>query len=58
MYVKGISTRKVDDVLKKVSRLRISNTQVSRVAKLLDEETGQWNTRPLAEITDSTLHSE
>jgi transposase-like protein len=41
MYVKGISTRKVDDVLKKVSRLRISNTQVSRVAKLLDEETGQ-----------------
>ena len=50
MYVKGISTRKVTDVLEKLCGLQISSTQVSRVAKVLDEEVEQWNTRKLGEI--------
>lgn len=50
MYVKGISTRKVNDVLEKLCGLEISSTQVSRVAKLLDDEIEQWNSRPLGEI--------
>jgi putative transposase len=49
MYVKGISTRKVNDVLEKLCGLQISSTQVSRVAALLDEELTQWNSRPLGE---------
>ena len=35
MYVKGISTRRVTDVLEKMCGLDISSTQVSRVAKIL-----------------------
>jgi putative transposase len=50
MYVKGISTRRVNDVLEKLCGLEISSTQVSRVAKLLDEEIQKWNSRPLGEI--------
>jgi transposase-like protein len=50
MYVKGISTRKVNAVLEKLCGCQISSTQVSRVAKLLDEEVIQWNTRPLGQI--------
>lgn len=50
MYVKGISTRRVNDVLEKLCGLQISSTQVSRVARLLDEEILKWNSRPLGRI--------
>ena len=50
MYVKGISTRKVNDVLEKLCELQISSSQVSRVAGLLDEEISRWNSRPLGEV--------
>ena len=50
MYVKGISTRKVNDVLEKLCGLQISSSQVSRVAGLLDEEVCQWNSRALAQV--------
>jgi len=49
MYVKGISTRRVTDVLEKMCGLSVSSTQVSRVASLLDEELEKWRNRPLAE---------
>ncbi len=49
MYVKGISTRRVTDVLEKMCGLSISSTQVSRVAALLDEELEKWRNRPLGE---------
>ena len=49
MYVKGISTRRVTDVLEKMCGLDISSTQVSRVAKLLDEQLGKWRSRLLGE---------
>ena len=49
MYVKGISTRRVTDVLEKMCGLNISSTQVSRVAKLLDEQLEKWRNRLLGE---------
>ena len=49
MYVKGISTSRVTDVLEKMCGLDISSTQVSRVAKLLDEQLGKWRSRLLGE---------
>jgi len=49
MYVKGISTRRVTSVLEKMCGLDVSSTQVSRAAKILDEELGSWRNRPLNE---------
>jgi len=49
MYVKGISTRRVTDVLEKMCGLQISSTQVSRVAAILDEQLEKWRSRPLGE---------
>jgi transposase-like protein len=49
MYVKGISTRRVTDVLEKMCGLEISSTQVSQVAKLLDEQLEKWRSRLLGE---------
>jgi len=49
MYVQGVSTRRVTDVLEKMCGLSISSTQVSRVAQMLDEELEKWRNRPLGE---------
>ena len=49
MYVKGISTRRVTKVLEKMCGLEISSTQVSRAAKMLDEELNSWRNRELGE---------
>jgi putative transposase len=49
MYVKGISTRRVTDVLEKMCGLDISSTQVSRVARILDEQLNRWRNRLLGE---------
>jgi len=50
MYVQGVSTRKVTEVMKVLCGLEVSSTEVSRAATLLDEELTQWRTRPLGEI--------
>jgi len=42
MYVQGVSTRRVTDVLEKMCGLSVSSTQVSRVAQILDEELEKW----------------
>lgn len=47
MYVQGVSTRKVESILQELCGLQISSTEVSRAAKLLDEELTAWKTRPL-----------
>lgn len=47
MYVKGISTRKVTDVLQHMCGLEVSSTQVSRAAAELDIVLKQWRERPL-----------
>jgi transposase-like protein len=47
MYIKGVSTRRVTDVLEKMCGLDISSSQVSRAAKMMDEELDKWRNRPL-----------
>jgi putative transposase len=50
MYVKGVSTRDVADILDKFGIDGISSSQVSRASKLLDHELEQWRNRPLGEM--------
>ena len=47
MYVKGVSTRAVEKVLKEFGIEGLSSTQVSRAAKLLDDDLEAWRRRPL-----------
>jgi putative transposase len=47
MYVQGVSTRKITEITQQLCGLEVSSSQVSRVAKLLDEELEAWRTRPL-----------
>jgi transposase-like protein len=47
MYVKGVSTRAVEKVLAEFGIEGLSSTQVSRAAKLLDDDLEAWRQRPL-----------
>ncbi len=46
-YVKGVSTRRVDGLVKTLGIESISKSQVSEMAKSLDEEVAAFRTRPL-----------
>lgn len=50
MYIKGVSTREVEAVMKEFGIESLSSSQVSRATKLLDEELNAWRSRPLGEI--------
>ena len=47
MYVQGVSTRKVKNILEKMCGLEVSSAQVSDAAKTLDEEIRLFKERPL-----------
>ena len=47
MYVQGVSTRKVKKITEELCGLEISKSQVSSLAKGLDEEVQKWRTSPL-----------
>lgn len=47
MYVQGVSTRKVKNVVEELCGLEVSSTQVSRAAAELDELLEAWRTREL-----------
>ena len=49
MYLKGVSTRDVEDVLAVMGVEGMSATQVSNATKGLDEELERWRSRSLAE---------
>jgi len=49
MYVQGVSTRNVAAITEKLCGTRVSAMQVSRAAKMLDEELEVWRSRPLGE---------
>src|SRR5213592_320756 len=46
-YVKGVSTRRVDGLIKALGIEGISKSQVSELAKSLDEDVAAFRTRPL-----------
>ncbi len=50
MYVQGVSTRKVTEVMQQLCGLEVSSTQVSRATQSLDEELKAWRQRPIGEI--------
>lgn len=50
MYVKGVSTRDAEAVLAEFGIETLSSMQVSRAAKLLDEELAAWRNRALGEV--------
>ncbi len=50
MYVQGVSTRKVTAITQELCGLDVSSSQVSRCAKLLDEELQSWRSRPLGKL--------
>jgi putative transposase len=50
MYIKGVSTREAEAVMREFGIESLSSSQVSRAAKLLDDELEAWRTRPLGEI--------
>lgn len=47
MYIKGVSTRQAEDVMREFGIESLSSTQVSRATKLLDDELAAWRNRPL-----------
>jgi transposase-like protein len=49
MYVPGVSTRKVTQVMEQLCGLRVTSTEVSRAAALLDAQLVAWRERPLGE---------
>ena len=54
MYIKGVSTREVEAVMREFGIESLSSSQVSRAAKLLDEELAAWRDRPLGEVRTSS----
>jgi transposase-like protein len=55
MYVQGVSTRKVTEVMEQLCGLEVSSAQVSRATALLDGELAAWRERPLPRCTDLVL---
>jgi transposase-like protein len=49
MYIKGVSTREVEVVMREFGIESISSSQVSRAAALLDDELEAWRNRELGE---------
>lgn len=47
MYVQGVSTRNVNKIIEELCGFEVSSQEVSRAAKLLDDEITQWKQRPL-----------
>lgn len=50
MYVQGVSTRKVAEVTQQLCGLDVSSSQVSRAAKILDEELVKWRNRAIGRM--------
>ena len=60
MYIKGVSTRKVQSVFAELCDVDITADQVSRAMRELDEELENWRSRPIGEVkvlfVDATYH--
>lgn len=50
MYIKGVSTRQAEDVMRTFGIDSLSSAQVSRATKLLDEELDAWRNRRLGQM--------
>lgn len=50
MYIQGVSTRKVDQIIQKLSGAHVSREKVSQLTKELDAELEKWRNRPLGQV--------
>ena len=50
MYLQGVSTRRVGPIMRELSGLELSSSQVSRAVQALDAELAPWRTRALDTI--------
>ena len=50
MYIKGVSTRQAEAVMREFGIESLSSSQVSRAARMLDDELEARRTRPLGEV--------
>ena len=57
MYIKGVSTRQAEDVMREFGIESLSSTQVSRATKLLDGELAAWRNRSLDQMKYLILHA-
>lgn len=60
MYVKGVSTRKVQSIFSELCDVNITADQVSRATQELDAALSNWRNRPIGEVKvlflDATYH--
>lgn len=60
MYVRGVSTRKVQAIFDKLCDVNITAEQVSRAMQAMDEELETWRNRPIGAVkvlfVDATYH--
>ena len=60
MYIKGVSTRKVQSIFNELCDVNITADQVSRAMQELDGELQNWRTRPIGVVkvlfVDATYH--
>lgn len=60
MYIKGVSTRKVQDVFHELCGIDVSAEQVSRATREMDEALEKWRCRPIGTVkvlfVDATYH--
>lgn len=60
MYIKGVSTRKVQSIFNELCDVNITADQVSRAMQELDDELQNWRTRPIGVVkvlfADATYH--
>ena len=61
MYLKGVSTRKIEPILEELCGLEISKSQVSELSKGIEAEIQEWKNRPLEEayrylFVDALVH--
>ena len=55
MYIQGVASRSVRNILEKRCRLEVSAMQVSRATKRLDEEFEKWRNRPIKDAVKYLL---
>lgn len=55
MYVQGVSTRKVTQVMEELCGFEVSSSQVSEASVLLDQELEKWRQRPIPAISHLIL---
>ena len=51
MYIQGVSTRKVEEIVRQLCGEGVSREKVSQLAEKMDEELARWRNRPIENIS-------